>query len=161
IHDADRGRRYKTIENYVNSLLPTIYRITSSNTKEHGLIIAMNSIRYAEPTKIQLFYDVEDLLNYFGRLKSKNYFVHVANHRDITYEDKKKMGGIDALDIPRDWMFVKDLRAVILNRQKAGSHEAYIEQVKKEKIQIANIDEAEAEDSYFHYMEKDIEEVNE
>src|SRR5699024_3185976 len=77
IHDADRGRRYKTIENYVNSLLPTIYRITSSNTKEHGLIIAMNSIRYAEPTKIQLFYDVEDLLNYFGRLKSKNYFVHV------------------------------------------------------------------------------------
>src|SRR5690625_1493768 len=31
----DKNRRYMTVEDYYNSLLPRVYRITSSNTKKH------------------------------------------------------------------------------------------------------------------------------
>lgn len=118
-----KNRSYKTLEGYYNSLLPTIYRITSSNTEKHGLIIAMNRIKAGRHSSIQLFYDVDDLHNFFEQLKNTNYYVHVAHFRDISREDKKGFGGIDALDIPREWRDVSDLRTAIKARQTADREE--------------------------------------
>lgn len=149
IYDTGRRRRYTTIESYYNSLLPRIYRITSSNTKDHDVIIAMNRVISGRYSSIQLFYDVDDLHNFFEQLKNKNYYVHVAHFRDISREDKKRFGGIDALDVPREWRKVADLQAVIKARQKAGSHEAYIKQLEQAKAQLSR------NNQYFYDGERD------
>ena len=157
-----KKRSYETLEGYYNSLLPRVYRITSSNTEKHGFIIAMNSIKNNEPSHVELFYSLDDLYNRFDRLKNKNYYVHIAHLPDV---DKERLGGIDALDIPAEWKDVSDLRAVIKARQKAGSHEAYIKKVKDElvKIKLINEDifEKDAEDSYFYYKAEHEEEYHE
>lgn len=125
-----KKRSYETIESYYNSLLPRVYRITSSNTKNHGLIIALNSIKNNERSKVELLYSMEDLYNRFDKLKNQNYYVHIAHLPDV---DKERLGGIEALDIPDEFKDISDLRATIEARQKAGSHEAYIKQVNKSK----------------------------
>lgn len=152
VYDADRKRRYKTIDSYYNSLLPRIFRITSSNAKNHDLIIALNSIKNNERSHVELYYSLEDLYERFDRLKNKNYYVHITHLPDV---DKERLGGIEALDIPAEFKDISDLRAAIEARQKAGSHEEYIKKVKDEliKIKLINEDifEKAAEDSYFHY----------
>jgi len=157
----DKNRRYKTVEDYYNSLLPRVYRITSSNTKKHGFIIAMNSIKNNERSKVELLYSLEELYERFDKLKNKNYYVHVAH---LPAVDKSRLGGIDALDIPDEFKDISDLRAVIEARQKAGSHEAYIKKVKDElvKIKLINEDifEKAAENSYFHYNAEHEEETS-
>lgn len=125
-----KKRSYETLEGYYNSLLPRVYRITSSNTEKHGFIIAMNFIKNNERSQIELFYSLDDLYKRFSGLKNKNYYVHIAHLPDV---DKQRLGGIDALDIPDEFKDVSDLRATIEARQKAGSHEAYIKQVNKSK----------------------------
>lgn len=120
----DKNRRYKTVEDYYNSLLPRVYRITSSNTKKHGFIIAMNSIKNNERSKVELLYSLEELYERFDKLKNKNYYVHVAHLPDV---DKSRLGGIEALDIPDEFKDISDLRAAIEARQKASSHEEEFE----------------------------------
>lgn len=156
-----KKRSYETLEGYYNSLLPRVYRITSSNTEKHGFIIAMNFIKNNERSQIELFYSLDDLYNRFDRLKNKNYYVHIAHLPDV---DKERLGGIEALDIPEEFKDITDLRAVIKARQKAGSHEEYIKQVKDElvKIKLINEDifEKAAEDSYFYYNAEHEEETS-
>lgn len=157
-----KNRRYKTVESYYNSLLPRVYRITSSNTEKHGFIIAMNFIKNNEPSHVELFYSLEELYKRFSGLKNQNYYVHVAHLPDV---DRTKLGGIEALDIPDEFKDISDLRATIEARQKAGSHEAYIKKVKDElvKIKLINEDifEKAAEDSYFYYKAEHEEEYHE
>ena len=157
-----KKRSYETLEGYYNSLLPRVYRITSSNTEKHGFIIAMNFIKNNEPSRVELFYSLEELYERFDKLKNKNYYVHITHLPDV---DKQRLGGIDALDIPDEFKDISDLRAVIEARQKAGSHEAYIEKVKDElvKIRLINEDifEKDAEDSYFYYKAEHEEEYHE
>ena len=125
-----KKRSYETLEGYYNSLLPRVYRITSSNTEKHGFIIAMNFIKNNEPSRVELFYSLEELYERFDKLKNKNYYVHIAHLPSV---DKSRLGGIEALDIPGEWKDISDLRAVIKARQKAGSHEEYIKQVEKSR----------------------------
>jgi len=113
-----KNRGYETIESYYNSLLPRIYRITSSNIKEFGFIIAMNSIKNNNRTAIELFYSLDELYNYFDNLKRQNYYVYIAH---LPYVEKRQLGGIDALDVPTEFKDVSDLRATIeANRALTG-----------------------------------------
>ena len=125
-----KNRSYETLEGYYNSLLPRVYRITSSNTEKYGLIIAMNSIKNNERSSVELFYSLEELYNRFDKLKNKNYYVHIAHLPNV---DKERLSGIEALDIPDDFKDISDLKTTIEARQKAGSHEAYIKQVEKSR----------------------------
>lgn len=147
-----KNRRYKTVESYYNSLLPRVYRITSSNAKKHGFIIAMNSIKNNEPSHVELFYSLEELYNRFDKLKNQNYYVHIAHLPDV---DRTKLGGIEALDIPDDFKDISDLKTTIEARQRAGSHEAYIKQVEKSKrsVLLHNV--------YFYDGDREREEWNE
>lgn len=110
-----KNRSYETLESYYKSLLPAIYRITSSNTEKHGLIIAMNYIKNNEPSQVELFYSLEELYERFDGLKNNNYYVHVAHLPGV---DKSRLGGIDALDIPAEYKDIDDLRAAIKARRR-------------------------------------------
>lgn len=121
IYDADRKRRYNNLESYYNSLLPRIFRITSSNAGNHGLIIALNSIKNNERSRVELFYSLEDLYKRFDKLKNQNYYVHIAHLPNV---DKQRLGGIDALDIPAEWRNTSDFRLASGNRGEAKGRQS-------------------------------------
>lgn len=128
-----KGRQtFKDIDSYLNTYLPRIYRITYSDTKAHGLIIAIDDYKNGNYSTIRLFYSFDKVVEYVTKRQRNdgNYFVYT--HRFFDAEILEKLGGIDALDVPRDMATVKHLRQAIEDRQKAGSHEAYIDKVRRE-----------------------------
>lgn len=80
----------------------------------------MNSIKNNERSQVELFYSLEELYERFNKLKNTNYYVHITHLLEV---DKEKLGGIEALDIPREWRDVSDLRTAIKARQTADREE--------------------------------------
>ncbi|MEI3606903.1 hypothetical protein SPD48_14460 [Pseudogracilibacillus sp. SE30717A] len=62
--------------------------------------------------------------------KDGNFYVY---GRQPAEDFRERVGGIKALDVPKQLRNIKHLQHVIIRRQSAGSHEAFIEQQRKER----------------------------
>lgn len=124
--------RELTVELYKLSKYSRVFRVAYSDTKAHGLIIAIDDFFGGDFSNIRLFYDYDKAVNYIRRRGGKDgdYYVYAAR---LPQDFREAVGGKDTFDIPPQLATVKHLRQAIELRKKAGSHAAYIEQMKKEK----------------------------
>lgn len=131
VYDAERRRRFKSIEDYhISKLSTTIYRMSYSEAAEHGLIIAIDRFRAGEHSKVRLFYDFDDVIKYIKRGQGSDGDFILYGRRP-SGEFDKEVGGLDYLDISDELRTTKPLQKAVSARKKAGSHEEYIKKVRQ------------------------------
>lgn len=124
--------RELSVEVYKLSKYSRVFRVAYSDTKAHGLIIAVDDFFNGDFSEIRLFYDFDKAVDYIQRRRGKDGDYYVYSPR-LPENFREAVGGKDTFNIPPQLATVKHLKKAIEARKKAGSHAAYIEQVKKEK----------------------------
>ena len=139
---VQQGNRELSPELYKLSKYSRVFRVAYSDTKAHGLIIAIDDFFGGDFSDIRLFYDFDKATDYIRRRGGKGGDYYVYANR-LPQDFREAVGGKDTLDMPMELATVKHLRQAIELRKKAGSHAAYIEQIKKEKItgKLINLDD--------------------
>lgn len=143
--------RELTVELYKLSKYSRVFRVAYSDTKAHGLIIAIDDFFGGDFSNIRLFYEFNEAVNYIRRRGGDEGDYYVFSPR-LPEDFREAAGGKDTFDMPPQLATVKHLKKAIELRKKAGSHEAYIEQWKKEKTadKLINLDdEPDYEDDYY------------
>lgn len=137
-------------ELYKLSKYSRVFRLAYSDTKAHGLIIAVDDFFGGDFSGIRLFYDFNEAADYIRRRGGKDGDYYVYANR-LPQDFREAVGGKDTLDMPLELATVKHLRQAIELRKKAGSHAAYLEQIKKEKItgKLINLDDEPEYDEYY------------
>src|SRR5690625_2702347 len=128
-----------SIEEYEYTKLPRIYRMSVSDTKEHGLIIALDDYKGGHYSAIRLFYDIEKVISFIQRKQRNdgNFFVY---GRAPVEDFRERVGGLKTMDVPRDLAVITHLRQTIEQRQSAGSHEAFMKRRRSEYAQHRTIE---------------------
>lgn len=139
---VQQGNRELSVELYKLSKYSRVFRVAYSDTKYYGLIIAVDDFFDGYFSEIRLFYDFDKAVDYIRRRGGKDGDYYVYANR-LPQDFRETAGGKDTFDMPPQLATVKHLKKAIELRKKAGSHAAYIEQIKKEKItgELINLDD--------------------
>lgn len=127
--------RELSVELYKLSKYSRVFRVAYSDTKAHGLIIAVDDFFDGYFSEIRLFYDFDKAVDYIRRRGGDEGDYYVFSPR-LPEDFREAAGGKDTFDIPPQLATVNHLKKAIEARKKAGSHAAYLEQVKKSKRSV-------------------------
>lgn len=130
-----KNRSYKSIESYRAIYLPRIYRMSYSEAGGHDLIIALDYFKNGDYSRIHMFYDFDDVIKFIKR-KQRNDNNFIIFGRRPSEQFDKEVGGLSYLEVGKEYRTTRPLSQAVKERQRAGSHEAYIEKVKKEQAKI-------------------------
>lgn len=104
---------------YKLSKYSRVFRVAYSETKTHGLIIAIDDFFGGDFSDIRLFYDDDEAVDYIRRRGGKDGDYYVFSPRLPKYF-QESLGGKDKADIPPELATVKHLKKAIEARKKAG-----------------------------------------
>lgn len=111
--------RELTVELYKLSKYSRVFRVAYSDTKNFGLIIAVDDFFDGYFSEIRLFYDFDKAVDYIRRRGGKDGDYYVYSPR-LPEDFREAAGGKDTFDIPPQLATVNHLKKAIEARKKAG-----------------------------------------
>ena len=111
--------RELSVELYKLSKYSRVFRVAYSDTKAHGLIIAVDDFFDGYFSDIRLFYDYDKAVDYIRRRGGKDGDYYVYSPR-LPETFREAVGGKDTFDMPPQLATVNHLKKSIEARKKAG-----------------------------------------
>lgn len=96
-----------------------MFRVAYSDTKNYGLIIAVDDFFGGDFSNIRLFYEFNEAVNYIRSRGGDEGDYYVFSPR-LPEDFREAAGGKDSADIPSELATVNHLKKAIEARKKAG-----------------------------------------
>lgn len=86
-----------TVDRYVDSLKPIIYRVNYSNSETTGQLIAIDYIKNGRPSKVELFDNVRAAEKYISNRQKGDdyYYLHIPRWQGLGM----RLGGLDTYNL--------------------------------------------------------------
>lgn len=114
-----KDNRELSVELYKLSKYSRVFRVAYSDTKAHGLIIAVDDFFGGYFSEIHLFYDFDKAVDYIRRRGGKDADYYVYSPR-LPEDFREAAGGKDTFDIPPQLATVEHLKKAIELQKKGG-----------------------------------------